>query len=451
MTLLLLLLLAIQPRVIIDPPSILLAPGDTVGVSAIFLTEKGKEIKPKDIEWEVVPRKLGRVEKGIFKAMEPGIGVLKAKIEYERKIWVGNAYVEINPKRRLRIHLKPKWARLEPGEEIKFEIEPSVEVTEWKVIPQWLGEIKEGLFKAGERRGAGQVVAVVKTEEGRGLGTAQVVVGSPEEFELKVKINPPFVVLSKNEEMRFHYTVEGGKPEKLKLTWWLEPSFIGEIDEEGNLRVNAERGRGAVWLLAETEGKVGLGRAIVVVAPPGERPELNIIPPYLVLLPGESSTIEIQIKNIPIEKIKKRKPRILWRVRPPRLGNIRGRGPRAIFNAGEEPGIGAIVLNIGRGRGRDVLRTAIPVIVGNNKLSISPIEVTLSPGDTVRFHLKGPPELTSEVEWIVRPANGGKIGEDGTFTPSGASTKVYVIALLPKKLGGGGAIALVRVKRSRKP
>ncbi len=448
-------------KVAITPPEIILKPGETQKIEVSVFNQRSKQVKPDTVFFKVIPPKLGRVEGDVFHAQEPGIGVLRAIVKKGKLEGVGHAYLEVKRETPLQVIVRPRRAHLEVGERKYFHIEipdlpPDIkpEIT-YKVIPEELGTIDStGLFIAN-RNGAGRVNVIVKAGDKRGSGSATVIIGRPEDLELRIRIVPPVLFLLPGDTAHLDYMLEGADKKDVVEEWWVEPQRLGRI-EDGKFIASAARGRGLLWLTVRKGDKIGIGRALVVVGrsegPTPKPPYLGVFiePPYLVMKPGDHRIVMLRVEREFVKRLfkKRRKPPIEWKVKPFRIGSLRTRkGPRAEFTA-MEPGLGFIEAAI-KLRKRKIKRR-IPVLVGERKLTFSPEEAVVHVGDVVKFEILGPPDLVEACELKVFPVKMGEISPDGTFRAEKPGI-AYIIAEIPPELGGGGGIAIVHIKPGSPP
>ncbi len=432
-------------KVNVKPDKIELSPGKTIKIK-VEVYDDGKRVDPQWVRYRVVPKFLGRVRNGSLTAFREGTGVVKAIAKYKDKVGVGFAFLTVEERKDLlNVKIEPARIRLQPGEEERlflfatFNNEPiEAEKIHWKVIPSWLGQVdREGVFHAGERIGAGKVVAVVEYKNNSKVATVPVLIGRPREFPLDVKITPSFAVVPVGDRIEFEsdvMNVKFGVEDSVKFSWWLDPPDLGSI-EDGEF-LGMKPGRGTVWALASYGDQVGLGRAMVVV-----REELrggfDISPSDLVLDPGEK-------REILFRPPRRRPPLLDFDFIPEDFGSVffNPEERSLVIEAGESPGVGFIEV---RGDERVVHR--LPVLIGKRRLEIEPREVTVRPGERIHFKVKSK-ELSSGVyRWKVIPEIGGMIDENGTFVASGSVKRVYVLCEIDKKYGGGGAVSIVNVMR----
>ncbi len=179
-----------MPGVRIEPPFLLLKPGERAGLT--FRAERPaikrflrRRMAEKRVRWRVVPRKLGRLSrrKGLhneFTAERAGVGFIEATVAFRRGRELNRRIPVIVGETRL--VLSPKEAVLAVGDEVRFEVKsPTGSLPEYRlhVFPDEMGEITpEGLFRA-RRPGVAYIAAIIPEEFGGGGGIAIVRIEPP--------------------------------------------------------------------------------------------------------------------------------------------------------------------------------------------------------------------------------------------------------------------------------
>ncbi|RKZ02403.1 MAG: hypothetical protein DRQ04_03845 [Candidatus Hydrothermota bacterium] len=438
-------------KVAISPSEIYLKPGERQSIEVTVLDRKDRKVKPDEIKYRVIPPDIGKVEDNTFVAERPGVGVLRVLVRKGKNEGVGHAYVEVSSEAPLRVLIRPMKARLEVGESKRFHVfvpgipEEELKAT-FKVIPEELGDIDStGLFRA-KRIGAGRVSALVDYRGRKGTGSATVVVGRLSDLKLKVKVKPPTVFLMPGDTAQLDYEIIGEKKKGSKADWWVEPPDLCAV-EDGRITAGERHGRGMVWVVVRKDGETGIGRAMVVVGSPGQMPGVRIEPPFLLLRPGERVEVNLKVERPAIRRLMRGKmaeKRVRWRVFPRGLGRLsRRRGLQNEFTA-KRHGVGFVEAEVVTKR-RRALKRRIPVIVGDNRLVLSPREAVLAVGDEVRFEVKSPSGTPPEFRFRVFPEGMGEITPEGIFRARRPGV-AYVAAIVPEELGGGGGIAIVRIE-----
>ncbi len=367
--------------------------GEKIPFLVTILNEEG-EVQNEKIDCEVVPPTLGKVEKNIFLAKTEGKGILKCKSTVGKKTITTFAYIRIGREKGARI--KPPSAVLNPGERIQFRVSDK-ELLKWKLIPEELGEISNGIFIA-KNPGKGRVVAILENGE---IKSAFIRVKGR---ITEVEIAPRFKWMKVGEKTRF--SIKGRE----KVQWEVKPEGIGMIEENGTFYANSP---GRAIVLARTKKRVG--RAIVVVA---GKTKLRIIPEKVILKPGERIHFKIKIgrlgniRNLPVR----------WKVIPRRCGIIRRDGT---FIAGKIPVRGRVVAVVPERFGGGAVSAGISIVPGERKfLTIMPRLRALDIGEEFDFDIR---DENIQVHWKVIPEDLGVITQNGEFTPQRNGSGVIIV------------------------
>lgn len=310
-----LLLLLLSLELHISPNPIEGRMGDKIPLSVIIVNEEG-EPTTGVIEFEIVPNDLGHIENNTLIPNKNGRGVLKCEATMDGEKITSYAYIHITEEKKARI--VPTSVTIEIGEEIQFKILEG-NLIKWKVIPEKIGRIRDGLFKA-KKNGRGRIVAIL--ENGNILSAFVRVKGKIGQLE----IFPRFRRVKIGEKIQFYIKEKGN------VIWEVEPEDIGNIDENGLFSAKS-LGRGIVIVKIKEGSTELIGRAILVVS---GKIRARIIPEKITLLPGESA--RFQIKFDP--DITNREIPVKWKVIPEECGSIRKDGT---FLAGKFPLIGRVV------------------------------------------------------------------------------------------------------------
>lgn len=434
----------------LEPPRLFLTPGETTTVQVLFL-ETGEPVPLDRVRFEVIPPHLGRVEGGRFVAEKAGEGILRAVVRGREGEFAVHSFVRIRPQAPpLKVRVIPHRVHLRPGERVRFQArvlyrgQEVLAAVRWRVLPEWAGRIEaDGTFRAGDLAVPAKILAKAEWEGRQALGFATVIIGNPREHQsIQLELSPELARIGPQGEVQFTYRVLQGPSRGLEENWWVEPPELGRI-EKGRFTPRLPRGRGVVWLLVRAGDQIGIARALVMVGEerPGPReglpPHPHLRPEILILRPGESGEIEAVLRR-PAPR------RWTWRVVPPELARvIPERPPVRARVVARRPGIGRVVAMPGRGP-----RLRALLIVGRYRAEITPSEVFLTPGDTLRFQARIFDEAGNPVEvlhtWRVFPEEVGTIRADGLFTAR-APGRAVVVLQIPPESGGGGGAARVRV------
>ena len=390
-----LLLLLLSLELHISPNPIEGRMGDKIPLSVIIVNEEG-EPTIGVIEFEIVPHDLGRIENNTLIPNKNGRGVLKCEATMDGEKITGYAYIHITEEKKARI--VPTSVTIEIGEEIQFKILEG-NLIKWKVIPEEIGGIRDGLFKA-KKTGRGRIVAIL--ENGNILSAFVRVKGKIGQLE----IFPRFKRVKIGEKIQFSIKEKGN------VIWEVEPEDIGNIDENGLFSAKSP-GRGIVIVKIKEGSTELIGRAILVVS---GKIRARIIPEKISLRPGESA--RFQIKFDP--DITNREIPVKWKVIPKECGIIRKDGT---FLAGKFPLIGRVVAIIPERFGGGFASSRISIIPRRSmELTILPRFKELEVNEEFTFRTL----QNISVNWKVTPKNLGTITQDGKFTPTRSGSGVIV-------------------------
>ena len=176
--------------------------------------------------------------------------------------------------------VRPEEAIVEPGTGMKFEAqvfsEAGVPVStnqefKWVVVPFELGTITDdGFFIAGKKPGRGEIIATTLINGRRYAGTANVIVGTPQEPEIKIIIRPEKARVEPGDTLRFVALAKGPGGVYLRwnsIKWMVQPHNIGKINRHGLFTAHERLGAGRIIAFVEIQNQVYEGHAKVVVAP----------------------------------------------------------------------------------------------------------------------------------------------------------------------------------------
>ena len=368
------------------PGRIHLAPGDSI---PLFL-EKG-------LRCEVEPPWLGTVKNGVFYAgLKEGAGIIRISGEEEEMVFVR---VDKNAPPLI----LPPVIRLGKGERVRLKLSREEEVLRWRVIPPYLGEVRDGVFFA-EEEGEGRIVAITE----KGISQAKVEVGR---IDFRVRIFPKISRIMVGDEVRFRI-----EPFGEKVKWWVYPEKRGEILPGGIFKARCP-GRCLVQVVVERNGKKGVGEALVHV----REERVKIIPSGAFLKVGEAKKFMAVAGG---SRVKCR-----WRVIPEEGVTFKN----GVFIP-EKKGIYALVAY----PEDKELRPGIAVCVVDvpPELRIFPDSVKIGRDEEVRFRVSE----SERVLWKVIPSQAGTITPDGVFHPGDWEGKAKIIGVsfrgrLPVKWG----------------
>jgi len=370
--------------------------GDKIPFSVAIMNEEGMLVSGKK-EFDVIPSDLGRIMGTTFIPNRMGRGVLKCKATVKGETITDYAYIRITEEKKVKII--PSSAFVEPGEEIQFKI-PDGKYLNWKVIPEELGFIRDGLFIA-KTPGRGRIVLML--DDGSILSAFVRVKGKLNPLE----IVPKFKKTKSGEKIQFSLKERG------EAVWEVRPEDIGTIDNNGIFYAKSP-GRGVVVAKIKEGNTERLGRAIVIVS---GKLKIRIIPERITLDPGESAHFQLKsdtgiyTRNIPVR----------WKVIPKECGIIRKDGT---FTAGKFPLNGRVVAIIPQRFGGGVVSSRISIVPKYSRfLTVIPRFKKLEVGEEYSFRtLQNVP-----VTWKIIPENLGTITQDGKFAPKRSGSGVIVV------------------------
>ncbi|MEA3409268.1 MAG: hypothetical protein U9Q95_02860, partial [Candidatus Eisenbacteria bacterium] len=303
-------------RVNIVPVSALVSPGEEFRFTAVVIDESGNPLDA-DVEWSVMPRRLGVIgPDGLFTAgPDEGVGRIVATVATSGGPARGFARVEI---RRagpagVRVRIRPREAAVVLGGDVQFEAiaigpdgEPLDIPIEWSLRPMWLGSIgADGLFAAADEMAEppddggwiGAVTASVETNAGVASDAARVLVRDSGPA-LRLRINPKRPVLAPGQEIQFKSRVIGAEgPTDWTTEWAVFPRELGIITPDGLFTANPAFGDPASHDFGPHEGVVGAmatlpdgstlsDRAHVRIRLPGQPVSVRVRPALAIVVPG---------------------------------------------------------------------------------------------------------------------------------------------------------------------
>ncbi|MBN1825022.1 MAG: hypothetical protein JW958_02070 [Candidatus Eisenbacteria bacterium] len=288
-------------------------------------------------EWRIVPSGAGDIDgEGVFRAGgKAGHARIAAIVVAGEMRGVGYARVRIGgmeaPEPAV-IRVAPAEAETAPGGEILFraEINPpgAAGAVQWMAVPERIGAIADGLFRAGPFPGEGRIIASLLTDDGFARDEARVRVsgaGLP-----TVAVRPENATVRIGGEVRFRLVSIGapGSAVPEPVDWTVDPPEAGRITPDG-LFLAADREDHSV-LEARVTGRfmdLGTGAAAEASArvrilgdPSGEA--LRVRPAVVTVDAGEQ--VRFTVENGPSDEL------LRWDLDPPNLGTIT---PDGLFTA----------------------------------------------------------------------------------------------------------------------
>lgn len=179
-------------HLVVMPEKVIVPPGEGVKFRAQLFTSNGVPVAVDEYRWQVRPEDLGEVsEDGFFMAgRHPGEGEIIVAANVGGVAIVGHARVIVGepPPPRIKIVVRPERAVVPTGGEQAFEAHAftadghpvRIDRLRWVVEPEDLGTISnDGVFKAGDHRGYGKIIAFAGIDNEVHRGLAEVIVSEP--------------------------------------------------------------------------------------------------------------------------------------------------------------------------------------------------------------------------------------------------------------------------------
>lgn len=446
-------------RVNVVPVHALLSPGEEFQFNAVVTDESGNPLDA-DVEWSVMPRRLGVIgTDGLFTAgPDEGVGRIVAAVATSGGPARGFARVEI---RRagpagVRVRIRPREAAVVLGGDVQFEAiavgpdgEPLDVPIEWSVRPVWIGAIgADGLFTAsdgmptppGDGGWIGAVTASVETNEGTASDAARIVVRDAGP-SLRLRIHPNRPIVAPGQEIRFETRVMGAEgPIDWTTEWAVFPRELGIITPDGLFTANPAFGDPASHEFGPHEGVVGAratfpdgstltDRAHVRVRIPGHPVSVRVRPALAIVVPGQTTHFEAEVLGPNGEMLDLP---VFWDVRPENLGTISPDGDFTAAGLHIEPVSwqrpkGYVVAEVRVGSGQ-VFRGVAAIVFDLPDpqvfVHISPRSVVLSEGESFQFQAEATTGdgavADMNFEWRVVDQTLGTISATGLFTAAAA-------------------------------
>ena len=447
-----------QLQLIVIPAEATLIAGDQLQFKAEIKNDGNTEAS--GVEWQVMGG-IGEVSaNGLFTAShKAGRGMVRANVKVGNKRLTAYALVKIaeggapsEAKRRIVVIVRPESTVLSPGGAQKFTVEPAGDA-QWRVIPPKAGLVTpEGVFTASQDPGKAIVIATVQTEDGKGTGRAEVLIGSSEALspgpKLKLHISPKHARVDVSGSTDFEVKITG--PEgQYPLEWEVNPTELGHIEGAGDRVLfaagNELEGRALVTVRLKTESEIAMDWATVDVGRPGGFPsskvKVLIVPKDASVKVGDSVLFAADITGDPTA-------RPSWSVAPKKIGSIDENG---LFTA-TAAGWGLIIAKVDIGKAMGVGQARIYVGTSTS----APLRIAISPqkaethvgGDPVKFTVtdaQGMQVADTPIYWKLVPGNMGSIDQTGLFVPGSKPGQALITARAEGAKGSGMAQARVTI------
>ena len=319
-------------RIVVTPPAITLAEGDTAAFTATALDQDGCEMPDVKIEWECSDETVGEVDStGFFTALAAGTATVTASAGGV----AGTADVEVTDES-TGVVVSPSAIILDAGETWEFTVydlqDNAGSSVAWSCADPGVGEIDEssGLFTA-LAAGTATVTATVAGENETATGTATVTVRSTTPELARIEVGPSDFCIPAGNTLAL--TARGfdqyGFPMDVDVTWESSDPCVGTIGEcNGVFTAICD---GEVRLIASADGVSG--SACVTVLPSLPVPAcIEVEPAEAALAPGEAraftATVFDQCGNV-MDWV-----RVAWSCSNPGVGTIDRAGLFAAFAEG---------------------------------------------------------------------------------------------------------------------
>ena len=351
-------------RVRAVPSNIVLAPGETVGLSAIAFDQRGREIERATINWQVADQRVGTITpSGVFRAgftkgtfadalvvtarapADLGHGMVQAGAT----VTVAEFKGELQP---ATIRVFPDTAEVGPNQSLSLlalavntngVAIPNMKF-KWEILEPLAGSIsREGRLTAGESAGifpdAIRVTLEDRRDGGRGVISASLDIRVLDPSSIRRRISaivlPQVISLRPEEGIRFTSMMldkAGNQIAPAESRWEVLDPRVGVISEDGRFTAGDEPDiyRDAVRVSLTVPGIdkeiVATGTVIIVEVAPLPSPEagqltkVTIFPKRVVLSPGESTRVSIigldgDLQRVPGASVQ-------WSLHPPKVGDV---------------------------------------------------------------------------------------------------------------------------------
>ena len=456
------------------PANFVLAPGETLGLSALAFDQDGREIENATITWQALDSRAGTMTpRGVFRAgFETGtfdeaiVVTAKAPAGMGPGIVQGTATVSVQEfqgeLRPTNIRVFPETPDLEPGESVQLVALavdpngvaiPNVEF-KWKMLEFRAGAIsQDGRLTAGESMGdfASAIEVSVIPADGDEPGiistnvNVRVVDPASVAQRFSATVLPQVISLAPEEEMRFTTLLldrRGNQLSPVYSRWQVSDATAGIITRAGKFKAGAEPGiyPDAVHVsigLPDVDDLVTATATVIIVdltsalspEPAALKPRVAIFPDRVVLSPGESTRVSIIGLGGTVRSLSS--ANITWRLNPPEVGDV---SQFVTVTAHDFPGVyeGAITaqVTLDTDDGPVIQDVSATLVIRGplDSVEITPRVHTLAIGDRIQFRAVGYDEnrvLLPDVsyQWNVVESTAGSIDENGVFTATGSPGK----------------------------
>ena len=402
-------------RLQISPTRIELAPLEKIQFSVRAYNKGGQLVEIQKLLWKVTGGSVTGT--GSYQAGgAPGKYLVEVRVPNGAAA-TAEVIIRGNIERVASLKIFPSGAKLKPYEEHRFFVTAfNTSGSVVQIAPRWQatgGSINQyGIYRAGAVSGTYFVKAIAPG----GVSSTSTVVIETVHIH-RVEVQPQSVILYPGQMQKFRvraYDVRGHEVPAFSV-WSAEG---GEIDAEGTYRAGPMPGR---YLLTVTVGQISVERHVLIRA--GSRPtNLTIQPKNVRLQPGQTVQFTATAYS---EQGQPVSTQIRWQVQG---GSIDASG---LYRAGAMPGAYFVRALLGNGTFVD----STVVITSHNayeqvaRLTISPNQLHLKPGESVTFYARGfnhsGREIPCAFSWRT---TGGTITANGRYQ-AGAVPGTYQVVV----------------------
>jgi hypothetical protein len=445
--------------VIIRPESVVVPPG---GSQEFTVEPVG------DTQWRIIPPMAGSITpEGVFAAgQNTGKAIVVATVQTADGKGTGRANILVSgdeipsPGPKLKLHIKPKHARVGKGGSTDFAVEVTgledQYLLEWEVNPAKLGHIvgsgnKVSFIAGNESEGRALVTVKLKTKTEIGMDWATADVGGAAKSpptKVKVTVIPESASVKVGESMLFAANITSDAI--ARPSWSVAPKKIGTIDENG-LFTAAAPGWGLIISKVDMGRGIGVGQAKVFVGTETSVPFGIAISPQKAETRANGDPVKFTVTDTqgsPVMDVP-----IRWKVVPGSLGSVDQTGT---FVPGSKAGNALITAKVEGAKGGGMAQARVTITTGarsTGRLNVtidgpdSPtiggqyeytVSVTDSEGNPVEF-------TEAEIKCRVVPPKLGTVtltGEKAVFTPSAAGRGVIICEVKAPQGSGTGRISI---------
>lgn len=277
-----------------------------IGDRLTFRTEK----MINNVIWDVIPDDIGVINNnGEFYAEKSGRGIIFVKGETDGRKVSGRSIIIV--KGALTASIFPKKIFIKPNETYRFTIKDQngleIKPIKWKVIPERMGNVNDGIFTPSVNFGKGKVVALLPEDYKPRVLYADFAI-TPDK-SIGIVLRPRFQKINMNEKIQFY--VDFINTDNIPIRFEVYPNDLGEVNSAG-IFTPKRNGSGVIIARPVNALTVKPATAFVII---GDLGNLEIIPKFIDIY--ENGEVKFNIASqIPDEA------EILWIVQPQGIGSI---------------------------------------------------------------------------------------------------------------------------------